>query len=75
MAGNIKVPVSFEVLLGSIFELSVEDKILLRESLDEQIEAEAEESPQTEAEVRAAREAYGSGDFMDFGEYVAGRGG
>ncbi len=37
MAGDIKVSVPFETLLGSIAELSLEDKVLLRESLDEQI--------------------------------------
>lgn len=37
MAGDIKVSVPFETLLSSIAELSLEDKILLRKSLDEQI--------------------------------------
>lgn len=73
MAGNIRVPVPFETLLGSISELDLEDKILLRDSLDEQIEADAEESPQAEAEARAARDAYESGDYVDADEYIAGR--
>ncbi|MBA2693858.1 MAG: hypothetical protein H0U65_15430 [Rubrobacter sp.] len=73
MAGNIRVPVPFETLLGSVSELSLEDKILLRDSLDEQIEADAEESPQTEADIRAARAAYESEDYVGIGEYIAKR--
>lgn len=73
MAGNIRVSVPFETLLGSISELGLEEKILLRDSLDEQIEADAEESPQTEAEVRAARHAYESGDYVGVDEYLARR--
>lgn len=41
MAGDIRVPVTFETLLGSIAELSLEDKVLLRESLDEQIRGQS----------------------------------
>lgn len=73
MAGNIRVPVPFETLLGSISELDLEDKILLRDSLDEQIEADAEENLETEAEIREARDAYESGDYVGFDEYVTRR--
>lgn len=57
--------VPFEALLDSIAELSFEDKVLLRESLDEQIEATAEEGPETEA-----RDAYERGDYVTIDEYV-----
>ena len=73
MAGDIKVPVPFETLLGSIAELSLEDKVLLRESLDEQIEAVAEENPETGIEVREARDAYERGDYVSVEDYLTRR--
>lgn len=73
MAGDIRVPVPFETLLGSISELSLEDKVLLRESLDEQIEADAEESAETEAEVWEARDAYERGEYVSVEDYTARR--
>ncbi|MBA3425526.1 MAG: hypothetical protein H0U04_13530 [Rubrobacter sp.] len=73
MAGDIKVPVPFETLLGSIAELSLEDKVLLRESLDEQIEAVAEENSETEIEVREARNAYEHGDYVSVEDYLTRR--
>lgn len=70
MAGEtVKINISFEALLDSIAELSAEEKIQLRNSLDEQIDA-LEESPEIEAEVREARTAYERGDYVSIDEYV-----
>ncbi len=72
MAGEtVKINIPFEALLNSIAELSVEEKIQLRNSLDEQIDAlEEEESLETEAEVREAREAYKRGDYITIDDYI-----
>ena len=72
MAGEtVKISITFEALLNSIAELSVEEKIQLRNSLDDQLdELEEGESPETEAEVREAREAYRRGDYVTIDEYI-----
>ncbi len=68
---TVKINIPFEALLNSIAELSVEEKIQLRNSLDDQIDAlEEEESPETETEVREAREAYRRGGYITIDEYI-----
>lgn len=67
---TIKINIPFDALLNSIAELDVEEKIQLRNSLEDQIDALEEERPEIEAEVREAREAYEHGDYTTFDEYA-----
>lgn len=71
MAGEtVKINVPFEALLDSISGLSVEEKMQLRDSLDDQIDALEKERPEIEAEVREARKAYEAGDYTTIDEYI-----
>lgn len=72
MAGEtVKINIPFEALLNSIAELSIEEKIQLRDYLDEQIGVlEEEENPALEAESREARDAYERGDYVTIDEYI-----
>ena len=68
---TVKISISFEALLNSIADLSVEEKIQLRDYLDEQIGVlEEGEDPALEAESREARDAYERGDYVTIDEYI-----
>lgn len=67
---NVRLLVPFEALLDSVAGLSLEDKILLREALDEQIEIAAEENPAIGADIREARDAHERGDYVTIDDYV-----
>lgn len=71
MAGEtVRINVPFEALLDSISRLSTEEKMQLRASLDDQIDALGEERPEIEAEVREARKAYEAGNYTTIDEYL-----
>lgn len=71
MSGEtVRLLVPFEALLSSIIELSLEDKVALRDALDEQIEAAGEESSEAEADAREARDAYERGDYVTVDDYI-----
>lgn len=67
---TIKINIPFDALLNSIAELDLEEKIQIRNSLDDQIDALEEERPEIEAEIQEAREAYERGDYITFDEYA-----
>ena len=74
---TVKLLVPFESLVDSIMGLSLRDKLRLWELLDEQL-AQAEEEileqdPEVQAEIKEARAAYQSGDYMTIDEYIASR--
>jgi len=69
---SVSLLIPFESLVDSIAELSLKDKLWLRELLDEQI-AQAEEEawehdPTVQAEIREARAAYRPGDYVTLDE-------
>jgi len=67
---TVRLLVPFEALLDCIAESSFQDKVLLRESLDERIESAGEETPETEAGIQGSRDAYERGDYVTIDEYV-----
>lgn len=72
---TVKLLIPFQTLMDSVAALSLEDKRRLWEFLDEQmaqIEEELwEQDPKAQAEIREARAAYESGDYVTIDEYVA----
>lgn len=73
----IKVQISFESLIEAIESLDLEDKLKLREILDDQIfeaeEDQMENDPAVLAEVETARKEYQTGDYQTLEEYIASR--
>ena len=68
---------SLETLLLALSTLSLEEKLRLSVLLEEEIAQEEEEAwdrnPKVRAEIRAARDAYDSGDFLTVDDYLASR--
>jgi len=77
LSDTVNLSIPFESLVESIKELSLDEKYRLWELLEEQI-AQAEEEmlerdPSVQAEIRAARAEYQSGDYETIDEYIARR--
>jgi len=74
---TVKLLVPFESLVESVRDLSLEEKRVLWEVLDEQIAQVEEElwekDPAVQAEIREARAAYQAGDYITIDEYIAQR--
>ena len=74
---TVKLLVPFESLVESVRDLSLEEKRMLWEVLDEQIAQVEEElwekDPAVQAEIREARAAYQAGDYITIDEYIAQR--
>jgi hypothetical protein len=71
---SVKLLVPFDSLVDSIAELNLKEKLQLWKLLDEQL-AQAEEEalehdPTVQAEIREARAAYESGDYLTIDEYI-----
>lgn len=75
--GTIKLSIPFESLVAAVAELSLEDKLVLSQVLEEQLaqaEEEAwEQQPAALAEIEEARAAYEAGDYLNIDDYVARR--
>lgn len=73
----VKLLIPFESLIESVKELGLKEKHLLWKLLGEQIaqvEDELwEQDPIVRAEIREARAAYQTGDYMTIDEYIAQR--
>ena len=71
---TIKLLIPFESLVDSIMALSLKDKLRLWELLDEQLAQAEEEAMEqgltVQAEIREARAAYQSGDYMSIDKYI-----
>jgi len=71
----VKLLIPFESLVDSISKLSPREKLRLWELLDEQITRAEEElweqDSTVQAEIREARAAYQSGDYVTIDEYLA----
>ena len=71
----MKLLIPFESLVDSISKLSPREKLRLWELLDEQITRAEEElweqDSTVQAEIREARAAYQSGDYVTIDEYLA----
>jgi hypothetical protein len=69
---TVKLWIPFKALVDSVRELSLKDKRLLWELLDEQMaqaEEEVWERDQTvQAEIKEARDAYQAGDYVTIDE-------
>ncbi len=72
---TVKLLIPFESLVDSISKLSPREKLRLWELLDEQITRAEEElweqDSTVQAEIREARAAYQSGDYVTIDEYLA----
>ena len=73
--GSVRLVVPLDALLDSVSDLSLEHKRRLWEMLEQQI-AQAEEEmweqdPASQAQIREARDAYASGDYLTIDEYAA----
>jgi hypothetical protein len=72
---TVTLSVPFEALVSSIANLTLKDKLRLWKLIEEQIalaEEEAlEQDPVVLAEIREARAAYRTGDYMTIDDYVA----
>jgi hypothetical protein len=72
---TVTLSVPFEALVSSIANLTLKDKLRLWKMIEEQIALAAEEAleqdPVVQAEIREARAAYRTGDYMTIDDYVA----
>ncbi len=80
MAHNtIRLLIPFESLVGAISGLSLEDKVMLSQLLEDLIaqglaqEEIWEQDPTVQADIQEARTAYQAGDYLSIDEYVAQR--
>ncbi|GET39037.1 hypothetical protein [Microseira wollei] len=76
MAENtVKVGISFESLLEAISLLAVPEKRKLWEFLEAELfqdrDEEDEDSPETIAEIQAARTDYQAGNYLTLDQYLA----
>lgn len=76
MAENtVKVGISFESLLEAISSLAVPEKRNLWEFLEAELfqdrDEEDEDSPETIAEIQAARTDYQAGNYLTLDQYLA----
>lgn len=74
---SVELSIPFDSLIDSVTKLHLRDKFRLWELLDEQM-ADVEEDAWNEdlamqAEIREARAAYQSGDYVTIDDYIAGR--
>lgn len=75
--GTIKLSVPFESLVAAVADLSMEDKLVLAQLLEEQLgeaeEAAWERHPAAQAELQEARAAYEAGDYLSIDDYITRR--
>jgi hypothetical protein len=74
---TVTLSVPFAALANSVTSLSLKDKLVLWQLLDEQIaqaeEDEWEHDPTIQAEIREAHATYHAGDYVTIDEYIAQR--